>query len=37
MDARNDQSLLITTPSDFEFAMTRSFNAPRELVWEAVT
>ncbi len=37
MDARNDHSLLVTTPSDFEFAMTRSFNAPRELVWEAVT
>ena len=37
MDARNDQSLLITTPSDFEFAMTRSFNASRDLVWEAVT
>jgi uncharacterized protein YndB with AHSA1/START domain len=37
MDARNDQSLRITMPSDREFAMTRSFNAPRELVWEAVT
>lgn len=37
MDARNDQNLLITTPSDREFAMTRSFNAPRDLVWDAVT
>lgn len=30
-------TLNITTPSDFEILMTRSFNAPRELVWDAMT
>ena len=29
--------LKITTPSDLEIVMTRTFNAPRELVWEAMT
>ncbi|ETR77102.1 ATPase [Afipia sp. P52-10] len=37
MDARNDQTLFITTPSERAFALSRSFNAPRDLVWEAVT
>lgn len=37
MDARNDLSLSVTTPSDREIVLTRSFNAPRKLVWEAVT
>ena len=37
MDARNDLSLSITTPSDREIVLTRSFNATRKLVWEAVT
>jgi len=37
MDARNISDLLITLPSDKEFAMTRSFDAPRELVFEAWT
>jgi uncharacterized protein YndB with AHSA1/START domain len=29
--------LTVTTPSDREIAMTREFNAPRQLVWEAYT
>lgn len=29
--------LTVTTPSDREIAMTREFNAPRHLVWEAYT
>ena len=37
MDARNDLTLSVTTPSDFEIVLTRTFNAPRRLVWEAVT
>lgn len=37
MDARNDFSLSVTTPSDREIVLTRTFNAPRKLVWEAVT
>lgn len=37
MDARSDLSLSIATPSDREIVLTRSFNAPRKLVWEAVT
>jgi len=28
---------VITTPSDLEIAMTRDFDAPRELVWEVFT
>lgn len=30
-------SLNVTTPSDLEILMTRSFNAPRTLVWEAMS
>lgn len=30
-------SLAITTPSDRELAMTRVFDAPKALVWEALT
>ncbi len=30
-------TLKITTPSDREIAMTREFNAPRQLVWDAHT
>jgi uncharacterized protein YndB with AHSA1/START domain len=37
MDARNDLTLSITTPSDCEIVLTRTFNAPRRLVWDAVT
>jgi uncharacterized protein YndB with AHSA1/START domain len=37
MDARNDLTLSVTTPSDCEIVLTRTFNAPRKLVWEAVT
>jgi uncharacterized protein YndB with AHSA1/START domain len=37
MDARNDLTLSVTTPSDREIVLTRSFDAPRRLVWEAVT
>jgi len=29
--------LIVTTPSDTEIAMTREFNAPKELVFEAYT
>src|SRR5262245_60038637 len=29
--------LNVTTPSDLEIVLTRSFNAPRELVWEAMS
>ena len=31
------QKLQITTPSDRENAMTRVFDAPRNLVWDALT
>ena len=31
------ETLQITTPSDREIAMTRVFNAPRQLVFEAYT
>ena len=37
MDARVDKTLKITTPSDLEIAMTRVFDAPRHLVFEAMT
>ena len=33
----NTDKLQITTPSDREIAMTRVFNAPRRLVFEALT
>ena len=33
----NKGSLIVTTPSDREIAMTRVFNAPRHLVYEAHT
>lgn len=29
--------LVVTTPSDLEIVMTRSFQAPRRLVWDAMT
>lgn len=29
--------LKVSTPSDLEIVMTRSFNAPRRLVWDAMT
>jgi uncharacterized protein YndB with AHSA1/START domain len=37
VDARIDKSLKITTPSDLEIAMTRMFDAPRHLVFDAMT
>jgi uncharacterized protein YndB with AHSA1/START domain len=37
VDARVDKSLKITTPSDLEIAMTREFDAPRHLVFDAMT
>jgi uncharacterized protein YndB with AHSA1/START domain len=37
MDARVDKTLKISTPSDLEFAMTRQFDAPRHLVFDAMT
>jgi uncharacterized protein YndB with AHSA1/START domain len=33
----NPGSLTVTTPSDREIVMTRVFDAPRKLVWEALT
>lgn len=30
-------SLTVTTPSDLEIVITRTFNAPRHLVWEAMS
>ena len=30
-------SLVVTTPTDTEIVMTRAFNAPRHLVFEALT
>lgn len=32
-----NNSLQVTTPSDLEIVMARSFNAPRRLVWDAMT
>ncbi|MBZ0148552.1 MAG: SRPBCC family protein [Pseudorhodoplanes sp.] len=37
MDARNTSGLIITTPTDREIVLTRSFAAPRGLVFEAWT
>jgi uncharacterized protein YndB with AHSA1/START domain len=37
MDATATRTLKITTPSDLEFAMSREFDAPRRLVFEAMT
>jgi uncharacterized protein YndB with AHSA1/START domain len=31
------RALEVTTPSDLEIVMTREFDAPRRLVWEAMT
>lgn len=31
------KTLSVTTPTDLEIVMTRSFDAPRRLVWEAMT
>ena len=33
----NSQTFKVTTPSDLEIAMTRVFNAPRRLVFDALT
>jgi uncharacterized protein YndB with AHSA1/START domain len=37
MDAKVNRTLKITTPSDLEIAMTREFDAPRHLVFDAMT
>lgn len=37
MDAKTNSTLKISTPSDLEFAMTREFDAPRHLVFDAMT
>jgi uncharacterized protein YndB with AHSA1/START domain len=37
MDAKVDKTQKITTPSDLEIAMTRVFDAPRHLVFDAMT
>lgn len=37
MDARNTSGLVITTPTDREIVLTRSFPAPRKLAFEAWT
>src|SRR5258708_35267539 len=34
---KNTGTLKVTTPSDIEIAMTRVFNAPRRLVFDALT
>ena len=34
---KNTGTLKVTTPSDREIVMTRVFDAPRELVWEAMS
>lgn len=33
----NTGSLKVTTPSDLEIVMTRTFNAPRAFVWDAMS
>ena len=33
----NDHRLQVTTPGDREIAMTRTFDAPRRMVWDACT
>lgn len=33
----NDARLQVTTPGDREIAMTRTFDAPRRMVWDAYT
>lgn len=35
--AANSDSFVVTTPKDREIHMTRLFDAPRELVWEAMS
>jgi len=35
--AANSQSFKVTTPSDREVTLTRLFDAPRRLVWEAMS
>jgi uncharacterized protein YndB with AHSA1/START domain len=37
VDIKVDKALKITTPSDLEIAMTRMFDAPRHLVFDAMT
>ena len=37
MDARVNKAMEITTPSDLEIVMTRTFDAPRHLVFDAMT
>ncbi len=37
MLSRNDAKRMVTLPSDKEIMMTRTFSAPRELVWKAWT
>jgi uncharacterized protein YndB with AHSA1/START domain len=37
MPSMMKHALKVTTPSDREIVMTRSFNAPRPLVWDAMT
>jgi len=33
----SSHTLTVTTPSDREIVMTRTFDAPRGLVWEALS
>ena len=35
--AANSDTFTVTTPSEREIRMTRLFNAPRHLVWEAMS
>jgi uncharacterized protein YndB with AHSA1/START domain len=36
-NAESNAALQVTLPSDREIVMTRTFDAPRQLVWEAMT
>lgn len=37
MPVLNDKTLQVTTPSDTEIGLSRVFDAPRHLVWDAIT
>jgi uncharacterized protein YndB with AHSA1/START domain len=34
---RNDETFKVTTPSDYEISMSRTFDAPRDLVYQGIT
>ena len=37
MTTAKSSALSVTTPSDTEIVVTRAFEAPRDLVWQAYT